>query len=94
MRHRAFLGINHQEYTIGHIKRALHLATKISVARCINNIDLVGLATTIGLWLLVVNTRLLSGDGNTTLVLLVATIHNERLSHLGLVLAEGITLLK
>ena len=59
----------------------------------VDDVDLV-----VNCWLsigrLVVDCRLLGSDGNATLTLLFATIHDERLSHFGLVAAECIALLK
>ena len=38
LRHRAFKGIDEQDTAVGHIEYALHLSTKVGVARSINNI--------------------------------------------------------
>ena len=63
------------------------------MARCVDDVDLV-----VNCWLsigrLVVDCRLLGGDGNATLTLLLATVHDESLSHFGLITAECIALLK
>ena len=39
--HGAFESINHQQHTVGHIEHALHLATEIAVARCVDNVDFI-----------------------------------------------------
>ena len=49
--------------------------------RRINNIDFV---------ITIVHRRLLGGDGNTTLALLIARIHNQRLRHFRLIVAKRI----
>ena len=85
LRHRAFLGINNQKHTIRHIERALNLARKIGVAWGIDDIDFVAV---------IINRSLLGGDRNTALMLLVTRVHNQRLAHLGLILAESMALLE
>ena len=41
---------------------------------------------------IVIDCSLFCSDRNTTLVLLIARVHNESLTHLGLILAESVTL--
>ena len=40
LRHRAFKGIHHKKYGIGHFQHPLHLAAKIRVARRVDEVDL------------------------------------------------------
>lgn len=46
----------------------------------------------IDLEVLPVDSRLLGGDGDLALALLVTTVHDQLLAHLGLVVTEGIGL--
>ena len=63
------------------------------MARCVDDVDLV-VNCWLGISRLVVDCCLLSSDGNATFTLLLATIHDESLSHFGLVAAECIALLQ
>ena len=40
LRHRAFLGIYQKQSPVGHPQHSFHLTTKISMARCIDDVDM------------------------------------------------------
>ena len=85
MWHGAFLGVDYQQTTIGHIERAFNLARKIGVPGCVDDVYAV---------VAVLHGRDLGGDGNATLALLVAAVHYEVLAHFCLVIAKGVALLE
>lgn len=85
LRHWAFLGVNDEEDAVGHVEGALDFAREISVAWGIDDVDFVAV---------VVDGGLLRGDSDATLVLLVHGVHDERLRHLGLIVAESVRLLQ
>lgn len=53
------------------------------MAGCVDNVNTV---------VVVLHRRHLRGNRNAALTLLVAAVHNERLTHFGLVIAEGLAL--
>jgi hypothetical protein len=85
LRHGAFLGVDDQQAAVGHVEGALHLARKVGVAGGVDDVDLVAV---------VVDRDGFGRDGNPALALEVAGVEDGGLLHLGLVVAEGVGLLK
>ena len=83
LRHRAFSGINKQKSTVCHLEHSLHLATKISVARRINDVDLGSL---------IFNGNVFCQNGNSALTLLIVGVQNTFLNLL--IFTEGVRCLQ
>ena len=81
--HRALSCVNQQKRTVSHLQNAFYLATEVSVARGINNVNLDAL---------VLNRDVLCQNGNSALTLLIIGVQNSLLNLL--VLAECIGCLK
>ncbi len=71
------------QHTIAHVQHTLHFTTKISVPRCINDVDLGALVPYSGVF---------GQDGNTTLTLQVVAVHDAILHNL--VIAKYLGLLE
>ena len=83
LRHRTFGGINKQKSTVCHLEHSLHLATKISVARRINDVDLGSL---------IFNGNVFCQNGNSALTLLIVGVQNTFLNLL--IFTEGVRCLQ
>ena len=68
LRHGALKGIHQQKNTVGHIQHALHLPSKVRVARCIDQIDLHPFVS---------DRDVLAQDGDAPFTLEIVVVENE-----------------
>ena len=81
--HRSFKGVHYQQYAVGHVEHAFHLAAKVAVAWRVDNVDFV---------ILVTDGNIFGEDGDASLTFQVVVVKKEFL--LLLVLTEKIALVK
>ena len=81
----ALLGVNDQQTAVGEVQCALDLARKVSVSRCVDDVYAV---------VSVLDSRNFGRNSNAPLALLITTIHDEFLAHLGLVVPKCVGLLQ
>ena len=83
LRHRAFRCIHQQNNAIDHLQNTLHLTAKVSVAGGVNNIDL---------HILILDGGVLGQNGDATLTLQIAGVHDA--VHSGLIFTVDTALLQ
>ena len=67
MRHRPLNGIDQQQHTVDHAQHAFHLATKVGVARRIDNVDV---------HTFIIDRQILGQDGDAPLLFQIVRIHD------------------
>ena len=81
--HGAFIGINQKQYAVNHVQHAFYLATEVSMARGIQNVDF---------YAIMHNSSIFGQNSDTTFTLQIVGVHNA-LFHM-LVRTENAALLQ